>query len=244
MAVDLEQHNARQVPGVRVAPTTRFRRVGGALALPAGFALQVAANSIYAVVSTESGLTDTGDGAEALEFFGRYPAHFEWMTVLALSGVLLIVPGLLAALRVLRPHRPVLGLVAVTLMVAGYVCYFGIVRTNFDTIALAEHALAHPSADLGAVLDNALTPAAVGFALVFVVGNLLGTLLLGLAVLSSPGNRVVGLLVICWPVGHVANLLGGGEWFAVAGGALEVVGLSMVAARALRTTDPQWVARG
>jgi hypothetical protein len=221
-------------------PTAGFRRIGGAIALPLAFACQVVCNALYAQASM-SGATDTGTGAETLEFYGRFAAQAHVMTVFALAGSLIAIPGLLAALRVLRPRKPRLGLWAVTLMIAGYVCYFGVVTTNFDTIALAA---LHP--DAGDAIDAVQTmPGALAVFLVFVVGNLVGTLLLGIAVILCRDTPwYAGALIIGWPVGHVINLLGGGEWFAVAGGALEVVGLCVVAAVALRLGNARWVARG
>lgn len=226
-------------------PTVGFRRVAGAIALPVAFVFQLPCNAIYAWVSTESGLSDTGGGAETLAFYGRYPSAFLTMTILALVGVLVMVPGLLAALRVLRPRKPRLALVAVTLMLAGYVSYFGIVMTNFGTLGLATYALAHPDVDAAAILEAQASPVQMPFFLLFVIGNLLGTFLLGLAViLSRTVPWYAGVLIMGWTVGHIMNIAGGGEWFAVVGGALEIVGLSIVAAVALRTRNAEWAARG
>lgn len=228
------------------SPTVRFRRVVGAVALPFAFAFQLVCNAIYAWISTESGLSDTESGAQTIEFYGRYPTEFLLMTAFALVGVLIMIPGLLAGLRILRPGRPRLGLWAVVLMLSGYVSYFGVVMTNFDTIGLAQYALAHPDVDAGAILDAAqASPVQTAFFVLFVIGNLIGTLLLGLAViLSRTLPWYAGALIICWTIGHVINIVGGGEWFAVAGGALEVVGLSILAMVTLRTSDTAWAARG
>lgn len=86
------------------------------------------------------------------------------------------------------------------------------------------------------------------FYLLFAIGNLAGTLLLGLAVIL--GGRAVGVpwwagvLIACWTIGHLINIIIGNEWFAVAGGALEIVGLTFVAAAVWRLTNVDWVARG
>lgn len=53
-----------------------------------------------------------------------------------------------------------------------------------------------------------------------------------------------GALILGWPVRHVVNLVVGNEWFAVAGGALQVAGLCLLAARALRTPDARWASLG
>ena len=131
-------------------------------------------------------------------------------------------------------------------MIAGYACYLGIALTTFDGAALAQVAQSHPDAPLAAVLDTAQsTPFFAPFFLLFVIGNLVGTLLLGIAVmLSGILPRYAGALIMCWTVGHVINIAGGGELFAVAGGALEIAGLVVIAAAALRTSDAEWAARG
>lgn len=232
--------------GIRPDPTIGFRRRASALALPLGIVLQLAANVVYAIVSTESGLSDTETGAETLELYGRYPGAVTAATVLAMTGVLVLIPGLLAAVRVVRPHRPRLGLWAVVLMLAGYVAYFGIVTTNFGTLALADAAAARPEAGLAAVADASQPPAALPFFLLFVVGNLMGMLLLGLAVLLSRGlPRWAGVLILGWPVGHSLDVFAGlGEWFAVGGGVLEIAGLVVIALVALRTPNDEWARRG
>lgn len=229
----------------RVDPTVGFRRRAAAIALPLGFAFQMGANSIFAWTSTSTGMTDTGTAEESLAFYAAAPGAMLACGLLALIGCLLTVPGLPAALRVLRPGKPRLALWAVALMMLGYVCYFGIAFTTFDTIGLATVGTADAVAAYEATQGIAV---AMVFFLLFVIGNLGGTLLLGLAVILG-GRRVgvpwwSGLLIAGWTVGHVINIMGGGEWFAVAGGALEVVGLSILAATALRLTNAEWVARG
>lgn len=227
-------------------PTVRFRRIAGAVALPLGLAFQLASNTIYAVVSTESGMSDTGSGAEALAFYARYPDALTAATLLAATGVLVMIPGLLAGLRVIRPYRPRLALWSVALMVAGYVCYLGLVLGSVDAQALAPLAAAHPELALGGVLDAAQPGPAWPFGLLFVVGNIIGTALLGLAVILSRGLPWwAGALILGWPVGHVLNVFAGlGEWFAVGGGALEIAGLIVLALIALRTSDREWAAHG
>ncbi len=68
-------------------------------------------------------------------------------------------------------------------------------------------------------------------ALTFVVGNLIGTFLLGLALFRA---RVVprwaAVLVLVWPVAHIL----GGPWGEVLGAAVEAVGLAVVGLTVLR----------
>ncbi|WP_223694929.1 hypothetical protein [Leifsonia poae] len=225
----------------RSDPTVGFRRRAGAIALPLGIGGQLVANAVYATV-TMSGLGDTGSGAETLEFYRRYATEMQVASVAAMLGALLLVPGLLAAVRVLRTTKPRLSLWAGGLMLAGYLCYFGVVASNSLTVALAQ---AHLAA--GPALDAAQTMwSSIPLFLVFVVGNIGGTALLGIAVLLSRSAvpRIAGVLILAWPLAHVTGLIVGSEWIEVAGGSLEVIGLCFLTAAALRTPNDEWVRRG
>lgn len=225
-------------------PTVGFRRRLAAVALPLAFVCQLVCNALYASASTSSGMSDTGSSADALAFYAAFPGEMVTAIMFALVGSLLAIAGLPAALRVLRPARPRLAMWAVGLMIAGYASYFGINFSGFGDLALATGGV-----DAGPALDAAPGWGAPFF-LLFVAGNLVGTLLLGLAVLLAGRTRAIrvpwwaGLLIMGWTAGHLVNIVVGNEWFAVAGGALEVAGLALVAAAALRTSDADWASRG
>lgn len=225
-------------------PTVGFRRRAAAIALPTAFAVHLVCNSMYAWVSTSSGLSDSASTAERLTMYGLFPTQAIAGTLIAQIGSLLAILGLPAALRALRPAKPRLALWAVSLMMLAYVCYFGITFANYDVVALATSHV-----DAAAALDASPAQAwSAPFFVLFAIGNLAGTLLLGLAMILG-GRRVgvpwwAGLLVMGWTVGHVVNIVGGGEWFAVAGGALEVAGLVMVASAVLRLSNGEWRSRG
>ncbi|MFI6921681.1 hypothetical protein ACIBIZ_17160 [Nonomuraea spiralis] len=92
-----------------------------------------------------------------------------------------------------------------------------------------------PVADYAAVLDGRQGDvAALWVFLLFALGNLVGTLLLGVALLRS---RVVPLgaaaAVLAWPPLHVIGLVAGSEWFEVAGAVLQAAGLAIVGIRLL-----------
>lgn len=232
-------------------PTVGFRRVAAAVALPLGILLHLVCNTIYAVVSTESGLSDTGPASETLAFFGRYPDAIAACSILVIAAGLALVAGLPAALRVLRPWSPRLALWAVVPMMAGYVCYAAVAATNFGALGIVAAGGGPSDPWAVAALEASSSPLLLPLFALFVVGNLAGTLLLGLAAILASrraGAEVpwwAGALIMAWPVGHALNVFAGlGEWFAVAGGALELVGLSVLALRALATSDADWVLRG
>ncbi|GAA3926015.1 hypothetical protein [Microbacterium soli] len=230
---------------VRAAdPTTGFRRAAGAIALPLGFVCHLVCNVIYAWVSTESGLTDTEDLPQAYALYAAYPTPLVVCTFLVIVGGLLLIPGLLTALRIVRPARPRLGLTAVVLMLVGYISYLGISFTNFDTVTFATSV-----PEVASVVESSPWQAApMPFFVLFLIGNLIGTLLFGLAVVL--GGRKVGVpwwagaLIMCWTLGHIINIAGGGEWFAVGGGALQIAGCVVLCVRALRMPQTQWARLG
>jgi hypothetical protein len=220
-------------------PTVKFRRVAGAIALPIGILLQAASNAVYSLITMNGGSDATGAGA--LELVSSYPTQSHLAVTLSVIGSMLIVAGVPAALRVLRPARPRLSLVGGILMMAGYIAYFGIVFSTTLHIALAATDV-DAAAAIDASQDNVWS---FPFMILFIVGNILGTFLLGLAVLLSKQlPTVAGVLIMAWPVLHIIGLIAGTEWFAVAGATLETIGLVILAMAALRTSDAEWAHRG
>lgn len=223
--------------------TIGFRRGGAAVALPLSFGLQLVCNSIYLIVQSESGLNDTGTSAEALEMIARYPTQYTAMSLLAFAGSLLLIPGALAALRVLRPAKPRLALWAVVSLIAGYAVYGGTALGNGDAVGLAVAGLGPDVA--GALDTNPYGAAFMAPMVLFLWGNLGGPILLGLAIiLSRTFPWYVGALIMSWSVLHPIGLVLGTEGGAVIGGVLQVCGCLFIAARALRTPNREWAARG
>ncbi|MFU8876289.1 hypothetical protein [Micromonospora sp. SL4-19] len=213
------------------APTDAPRRIGTALAMllaPWGF---VVANVCYAVATRNGGSDETG--ADALALAAAHPAPLRASTVAAMLGCLLIIPAALGVIGFTRHRANRLGLIGGSLMIGGYVAYFGAVMRGYVDLAMAERG--GPTGDYAAVLDAA-SEAAIPWLLLFVAGNLLGTLLLGIALLRArtvPVWAAVG--ICCWPVLHVTGLIAGTEWFAVAGATLQAVGFAALALRLART---------
>ncbi|WP_308465748.1 hypothetical protein [Rathayibacter soli] len=225
---------------MRRDPTVRFRRAVGAILLPLGILFQVATNTMYSLITMDGGSDMTGESA--LELFSSHPTEARVTMLLAMIGSMLIVAGVPSALRVLRPTRPQLSLVAGILMMAGYIAYYGIVASSGLEITLATM-----NVDAAAAIDASQDdPMGFAFFPLFILGNILGTFLLGLAViLSKQVAWIAGALIMAWPVGHVTGLiLGAPEWLQVGAGTLETIGLVMVAVVALKTSDTEWASRG
>jgi hypothetical protein len=202
--------------------TMRTRRAGQAAALllaPWGF---VIANAADAWMTRHGGSDETAKGA--LELARAHPSLDKWGNFAAMVGCVLMIPAVLGAMSLLRERAARLGLFGGALVITGYVCYFGLCFQSYAIIAMAQHGGA--TSDHLAVVDATMNQAFfVVPALVFVAGNIIGTFLLGLAVIRT---RVVprwaGLCILAWPVLHIV----GGTWGEVAGAVVQAIGLAAV----------------
>jgi uncharacterized integral membrane protein len=229
-------------PDPRTAPRTvsdgpvdRIRNFGMALGLivgPLGF---LVANTTYAWVTRSGG----GDATtqHALALYAAHPVLIRVALNAALIGSLFIIPGLLGAMQLLRKQAPRLSLTAGTMMIAGYICYFGINASTFAELGLAERGV-NGSAVTGALDAGENDPAGLWIFLVFVLGNLVGTLLLSIALWRSRTvAKWAAVAVFAWPVLHVIGLIAGTEWFEVAGAVLQAAGFAAVASVLLARHD-------
>lgn len=206
------------------------RRLGGALALlvaPWGF---VIANASYAWMIRNGGTDETG--AEALALAAAGPDLLRFAIVGGMIGCLLIIPAVLTALGVAR--RSWLAFVGGSLMIAGYVCYFGVLLSNTIIIAMAERR--GPLTDYAAVIDADQSDPSTGWVFsIFILGNLLGTLLFAIGLLRSHAVPIwATILIMLWPPLHIAGLFLGGEVLEVIGAVLQAIGFAGVAAAVLR----------
>jgi hypothetical protein len=225
----------RTDPAVLGSPTRRaagLRRTGLATALftaPAGLLI---VNTTYAWVTRDGGSDSTG--ADALALAAAHPSAFRYGTLVALIASLLMVAAALGTVRLIGDRAARLGFVGGTLVAAGYICYLAVNLSTFTVLAMAERG--GPLADYAAVLDASQSePAGTWVFLLFVVGNLIGTFLLGLALLRS---RVVPVWaaagILAWPPLHVLGLAIGTEWPEVAGALVQAIGFGVVGVRLLR----------
>lgn len=228
-------HHSVNRPAVLHNPVERAENLGMAVGLLAGPFGFVVANATYAWATSNGG--DDGTGQHALALYAAHPVAVRVAVNAALIGCLFVVPGLLGAMRVLRDRVPRLSLVAITLMIAGYICYFGINAATFTELAIAERGIR--GSEMAAALDAGQNdPAGLWLFMIFVLGNILGTLLLAIALWRSRAvARWAALAVAAWPVLHVIGLLAGTEWFEVAGAIFQAAGLATVAALLLRRAD-------
>jgi hypothetical protein len=208
----------------------RLRRLGGALALvlaPWGF---VIANASYAWMIRNGGSDSTG--AEALALAATGPDVLRLAVVAGMIGSLLVIPAVVTALSHARRSR--LAFVGGSMMIAGYVCYFGVLLSNTMIIAMAERG--GPLADYAALIDaDQGDPWTAWVFPIFVLGNLLGTLLFAIGLLRSGAVPAwSAILIMLWPPLHVIGLIIGGEVLEVLGAVLQAIGFAGIAAAVLR----------
>ncbi|MDP9219544.1 MAG: hypothetical protein M3P23_03285 [Actinomycetota bacterium] len=212
---------------IRTRRTLRTRQVGQAAALFAAPWFFVAANAADAWTTRHGGNDETAKGAILLSV--AHPSLEKWGTLAAMLGCLLLIPAVLGAMSLARERAARLSLIGGVLVITGYVCYFGLVFQGLATIALAQHGGATP--DHIAVQELTMNQAFfVGPALTFVLGNIVGTFLLGLALLRARAiPKWAGLAIMAWPVLHIL----GGSPGEVVGAVVEAVGLTVVGVRLL-----------
>jgi hypothetical protein len=208
-----------------------LRRIGSTFALllaPWGF---VVANAAYAWAIRNGGSDETG--ADALALSAAHPLLLRVGLLGAMIGCLLLVPAVLGAFRLVPNSKLVLA--GGSLMIAGYICYFGVLLTSFGTLAMAGRG--GPLADYAAVIDASQSdPWSSWVFPLFIVGNLLGTALFAMGLLISKAVHVwVALSILMWPVLHVVGLIFfGNEVPQVIGAVLQALGFAGCAAVLLR----------
>jgi len=228
-----DAYDARAEP---VDGTARLRRAGLALALmvaPWGFVL---ANLSYAWATRAGGSDDTGAGALAIA--AAHPALDRFGQVAAMLGAMLMVPASIGAMRLTHRHASRLGLIGGLLVGGAYIAYFAMVAS--DRFVQAMAARGDQLEDYARIIDDSLNGASVvWYFLLFALGNLVGTFLLGLALLRSHEVPAWAAgCVMAWSVLHLAGLAAGTEWFEVAGATLQSIGFAVVGLRVLRQPLP------
>jgi hypothetical protein len=220
--------DARASQLVSPPPTSGVRRVGSAVAMvlaPWGF---VITNACYAYAIRNGGSDATGADALALTA-ATAPLLLRVMLTAGMVGCLLLIPAVLGAFRLAPTSRLVLA--GGSLMIAGYVCYFAVLSSNFTILAMA--AQGGPLADYAAVIDaTQAEPWSTWVFLLFVLGNLVGTSLFAVGLLLNRAVPVWAALgILAWPPLHVIGLtFFGNEVPQVIGAVLQAIGFAGCAA--------------
>ena len=171
---------------------------------------------------------------------GRPPRCRRTLVVwLGLLACLTLVPGVIYAGRVVGRTSPRLAAVATVLLVLGYISLSWLTVGDAYLLFGVRHHL--PAATLVAMY-NGVHPAASVAEGLFVAGHVLGTVLLGIAMLRGrvvPTWAAIATLV-AQPIHFVAAVVVGSHALDLVGWGLNAVGFAALSLALLRLTDDQW----
>lgn len=157
-----------------------------------------------------------------------------------LVAVLTLLPGALAAVRLLRRHTPRLATWTAALLVPGYLGMTGLVAV--DAAVLAGTNLGLPPGTVTELSDAVFALPTVNILVsLFIVGHIVGTLLLGIAAFRSrviPRPLAVALALSQFV--HLAAVIAGLPWLDLLAWATTAVGMAALARVVLRTPDDEW----
>ncbi len=223
-------------PLVRTAAT---RRVGLALAMIVAPWLVVIAETGNALANPH-GQDDISDNAAGLALTAEHLPTVQWASFVGMVAAILLVPAVLGVMRLVRTRAAWLGLIGGVLTALGYICYFGLVFQGAGTeVAMVN--VGGTTAQNVAILDEFMKQPMTAWAgPVFVLGNVVGTFLLGLALVRARmTTRIAGYALMAWPVLHVLSFSPFVEVVAAISQAV-ALGLAAIALlRGARTTHPR-----
>jgi hypothetical protein len=213
--------------------TSRTRRLGSAACLVLAPALILIASGIQPFL----GDSDTD---ETLQIVSEHMTEVQVGDLLAFAGILAFVPAMLAVMRALRNRAPALGLIGGALAVCGWVSAMVWVISDQFAVAFAEEtALRQQIAD---AFDDGSAWVLIVVLLTFLVGILIGTILLAVGLLRA---RIVPVwapvALIAAPVlSVIANGVVGVKALDLVATGLLLVGFSAVAWVVRSASDEEW----
>ena len=211
--------------------TSRVRSIplstwGVALLLPVGPAA-IAVLRLILPYYTESG------SAGAVAAVAAHPGRQSAVLWLSYVGILTLVPGLIAAARICRAAAPRLTTWALGLAVPGYLSLGMFVGADHLLWSATDAGLS--GADAAAVVDagHPSIDVAIG---VFVLGHVIGTVLLGLALLRSGRIPVWAgwAITVSQPLHFVATVILGSPQVDLVAWSMTAVGMAFVAREVLK----------
>lgn len=169
------------------------------------------------------------------------PARGQLIVAMATIGVFTLLPGVWAALQLTRRHRPLLSRWTAAFLVPGYLAMAALFLS--DPTILAAGGLGYPVADITELSDAipATFPQIGVMFVVFLVGHVVGTVLLGIAAtVSRLVPRSVGILLAISQPLHFTAVMTMQGWLDLIAWGLTALGMAFLARRLLRTPDDEW----
>ena len=223
-----------QAPSARrTRDARRFRRLAAAALLPIPAACIAATRPLL-----PPGVFD--DTSTILDDIAAHPGASRAAVWLGTLAMLTMVPALLAAVRLARRRRPVLATAAAAVNLAAYLGA-GLGFTAFDGVLLtagvsgADHGVLVPVLD--AYTSGGVYSLSAGL---FVLGHVVGMVLLGLALWRSVPRWASIAITVSQPLHFVCFVILQNFWLDAAAWSLAAVGLAACAVVVARTPDDEW----
>jgi bacteriorhodopsin len=225
---------AQSTPHTRPAPPDlrRTTRLFAALVLPIGPAL-------IAVLRYVMPYNTTDDEKAIVRGVAAHQATQSAVVWLGFAGVLTLVPAVLWVARLTRRQAPRLTAVALLLLVPGYTALAFLVASDAAVLFAVRHHL--PVATAGDMYSS-LHPIVSVAGGAFVLGHVIGTVLLGVALLRT---RVVPrwaavATIAAQPLHFIAAIIVSSHALDLAGWGLNAIGFAAVSVAILRLRDDDW----
>lgn len=216
-------------------PDLRWRgRTVAALLLPVGPAAVAVLRYVLPYETTDS----------SKEVVHEVAAHQTTQSVVVWLGflaTLTLAPGVLAVGKVARSSAPRLTAVALALVVPAYLSIGWLVSSDAAVLFSVRHGLS--TSDAAASYDS-LHPAMLVAGGIFVLGHVVGTVLLGCALLrvTAVPRAAAWAVLVAQPVHFVAAVILGSHALDLVGWGFNAVGFAAIAVLVLRMSDNDWAA--
>jgi hypothetical protein len=220
----------------RAAEPRRDLRTGGrllaAVLLPVGPVAVAVLRFILPYTTADS-------SADAVRLVAAHQTAQSAVVWLGFLACLTLVPGVIYAGRIVARDAPGLAAVATVLLVAGYLSLAWLVVGDAYLLFGVRH---HLSTPLLIGMYDGVHPAAAVAAVLFVLGHVLGTILLGIGMLRG---RVVpswaaAATIVAQPVHFVAAVVVGSHGLDLVGWGLNAVGFAALSVAVLRLPNDEW----
>jgi hypothetical protein len=231
MTATLSSSSTRSTRPHKVRDVRGFQRIVAAVILPIP-ATAVAIGRLF--------LTDDSDTRRALDMIAADPGRQFTFALLGFIAMLTVVPAFLAAARLARRRRPVLTMIALGVNLIAYLGGFALAA--LDSMYLAASKLPVEQRDGAAALIDAMwSEGLTGIStLLFVVGHILGAILMGLALRGSIPTVGWVAMILSQP-GHVfAFVVFPSPVMDALAWGLMALAFTICAVTVLRTPDNEW----
>lgn len=208
-------------------------RVLAAVVLPIGPA-------VVAVLRFILPYTTADDSADAVRDVTAHQTAQSVVVWLGFLACLTLVPGVIYAGRIVSRSAPRLAAVATILLVVGYISLAWLTVGDAYLLFGIRHHL--PQSVLESMYDGSVHPAASVAAGLFVLGHVLGTILLGVGMLRGRATAVWAALVTiaAQPIHFLAAVIVGSHSLDLLGWGLNAVGFAALSVAVLRLSDDEW----